>query len=207
MLGVRRTDGADFDTIECLIGDSYVSHCPVSYVWIRAYLDGVVVADYAIDVPRSAPVGLTNGQFDELRIGAYSNANSRNMAYADRNERAPSQSITVDDIRFGSINLGPILSLSSTCPGNMTAQVINASPRSTVALIFALRNGQFTIPNGPCAGTTLPITGNVQLVTTKQTDNQGRATITGNVPNAACGKRLVVVDAATCQVSNVVRVE
>jgi hypothetical protein len=89
----------------------------------------------------------------------------------------------------------------------MTAQVINASPRSTVALIFALRNGQFTIPNGPCAGTTLPITGNVQLVTTKQTDNQGRATITGYVPQTACGKRLVIMDVATCQVSNVVRVE
>jgi hypothetical protein len=207
LIGLRRSDGQLFDAVEFMVGDGFISHCSLSYVWIRALFDGVVVADYTIDLSRFEIIGFTGGQFDELRIGTYSFPQVRNRAAKEGNERARNQSLCLDNVRIGSITLGPILSINNTCPGQMTANIINASPRSTIALIFALRNGQFTIPNGPCAGTTLPITGNVQLVTTKQTDNQGRATITGNVPQTACRKRLVIIDVATCSVSNVVRVE
>jgi hypothetical protein len=205
MMSITRIDGGSFNSVEFNVGDGYVGQC-YNYVWIRAYLDGIPIADYTVDMDRSETVGLTGGEFNELRVGAYGSAIARDSAWSRGDERAR-QAIKVDNVRIGSINLGPILSLSSTCPGTMTAQIINASPRSTIALIFALRNGQFTIPNGPCTGTILPITGHVQLITTKQTDQQGRATITGNVPPNACGKRLVIVDAATCLVSNVVRIE
>lgn len=206
MVGLRRSDGEDFTAIEFLAGDGWSANCPFTYLWIRAYLEGVRVADYTFDLPRSQIVGFTGGQFDELRIGGYTTANSRNFYYESGNERGL-QALTLDNVRIGSIDLGPLLTLSGVCPGEMAASISGATPRGTVALIFGQRAGQTTIPSGPCAGTLLPISGGVQLVSTVRADGQGNAAITGTVPPSACGGRLVVLDVATCTTSNAVRIE
>ncbi len=206
MVGLRRSDGEDFTAIEFLAGDGWSANCPFTYLWIRAYLDGVRVADYTIDLPRSQVIGFAGGQFDELRIGGYTTSDSRNFYYESGNERGL-QALTLDNVRIGLIHTGPSLSLSGVCPGGMTANVMNATPRGTVALIFGQRAGQTTIPSGPCAGTLLPISGGVQLVSTARANGQGNAAITGAVPPSACGARLVALDVATCTTSNAVRIE
>lgn len=205
MMKVIRLDGANFDAIEFNAGDGAVNHC-YDNLWIRAYLDGRVIADYLVDMPRSQIVGLVGGEFDELRIGGYSSESVRDLAYETRNERAH-QSLALDNVRIGTIHAWPSLSLTGFCPGEMTAAVSGATPRGTVALIFGQRAGQTTIPSGPCAGTLLPISGGVQLVSTARANGQGNAAITGAVPPSACGARLVALDVATCSTSNVVRVE
>ncbi len=205
MMKVVRLDGADFDAIEFNAGDGAVNHC-YDNLWIRAYLDGRVIADYLVDMPRSQIVGLVGGEFDELRIGGYSSESVRDLAYETRNERAH-QSLALDNVRIGTIHAWPSLTLSGTCPGEMAASISGATPRGTVALIFGQRAGQTTIPTGPCAGTLLPISGGVQLVSTTRADGHGNAAIAGTVPPSACGGRLVVLDVATCTTSNVVRIE
>ncbi len=205
MMKVVRLDGANFDAIEFNAGDGAVNHC-YDNLWIRAYLDGRVIADYLVDMPRSQIVGLVGGEFDELRIGGYSSESVRDLAYETRNERAH-QSLALDNVRIGSIHAWPSLSLTGVCPGGMTAAISGATPRGTVALIFGQRAGQTTIPTGPCAGTILPLTGSVQLIATTRADGQGRAAVTGPVPPAACSARLVALDVATCATSNVVRIQ
>jgi hypothetical protein len=205
MMKVVRLDGANFDAIEFNAGDGVVNHC-YDNLWIRAYLDGRVIADYLVDMPRSQIVGLVGGEFDELRIGAYSDAVGRDLAYQTGNERAH-QALALDNVRIGSIHAWPSLTLTGACPGAMSAGIGNATPNETVALIFGQRVGQTPIPSGPCAGTLLPLAGGVQLVGTTRADGQGNAAIAGTVPPAACGGRLLALDAATCGTSNVVRIE
>lgn len=205
MLSVTRLDREAFDAIEFNAGNGIVDQC-YNYLWIRAYLDGVPIADYLVDMPRWETVGLVGGEFDEIRVGSYSTPGGRDNVARDGNERAI-QTLMIDNVRVGSIHAWPSLTLSGRRPGEMAASISGATPRGSVALIFGQRSGQTTIPTGPCAGTLLPISGGVQLVSTARANGQGNAAITGAVPPSACGGRLVALDVATCTTSNVVRVE
>lgn len=113
------------------------------------------------------------------------------------------------DIHFvltGSSGGGFNLSLSGNCPGAVTASTTGATAGGTVAYIFGLNTGSTTIPSGPCAGTQLGIQGSVQLVGTDTADGSGNSSLSGNAPNAACGRFLQALDVSTCSTSNVAQI-
>jgi hypothetical protein len=205
MLSITRLDGKPFDAIEFNAGDGLVNNC-FNYLWIRAVLDGVVVADFGIDMPRWQTVGLVGGEFDEIRVGAYTNAPTRDFVMQNGNERSI-QTLAIDNVRFGTLTPAPTLTLTGSCPGPMTADIANATPNGTVALIFGRREGQTPIPTGPCAGTILPIADQIQLAATTRADPNGEASLTLPVPSPACGGRLIALDAPTCAVSRAVVIE
>ncbi|MFG0330178.1 MAG: hypothetical protein ACF8PN_09800 [Phycisphaerales bacterium] len=89
----------------------------------------------------------------------------------------------------------------------MTLEATGATPNSNVAFIYAFGTGSVAIPNGnPCAGTILDLAGgSAQLGAVVTSDASGTATVTPNVPAAACGVVVVqALDVATCDTSNVV---
>ncbi len=97
------------------------------------------------------------------------------------------------------------LRVSGACPGSISLDWSNATPSSTMGIVFALNTGSFTVGGGPCAGTMLGLgTTQLQLVRTLSTGS-GMGTVSGNVGTSACGGylQLVVVDASPCTTSNV----
>lgn len=100
------------------------------------------------------------------------------------------------------------LSLNGSCPGGMRLQVAGATAQGTVGILLGLREGSYTIPSGPCQGTTLGLAGQgLRLLATPRADGNGEVTLSRNVPGGACGQFLQAVDGATCDVSNVVEIE
>jgi len=100
---------------------------------------------------------------------------------------------------------GPTLRLSGSCPGSIGVHWGNATPNSTMGILFASNTGSFTIGSGPCAGTTLGLgTQNLQLVNTVNTGT-GSGQVNGNAGPGACSGfvQLVVVDGSPCATSNV----
>jgi len=209
MLGVTRVDRADFDAIEFNAGDGFVANC-FDYLWIRAYLDGVAVADYTVDMPRWQTVGLVGGEFDEIRVGAYSGPTGRNRACADGNERAL-QALAIDNVRFGTIIARLMLAVDASCPdgGPIRIEWSGATPGGQVALIFAREEGSFTIPPGnPCTGTQLGLGANqIRLAWQGPAGPNGSRTLNANTGPAACGGYLQLLDLTPCATSNVARIE
>ncbi len=105
------------------------------------------------------------------------------------------------------VRLAPPFSLAVTgsCPGSMTATASGATSGGRVAFIRATGTGSQRIPPGnPCAGTTLGLDRTAVLVASPVANQQGVASITGNVPANACGRVfLQTVDISTCTTSNV----
>ncbi len=209
MLSITRLDGADFDALEFNAGDGFVSNC-INYLWIRAYLDGMPIADYTVDMPRWQTVGLVGGEFDEIRVGAYSTPGGRDNVARDRNERAH-QAIAIDNVRFGSITPAPALSVAATCPqgGPIRIEWSGATPNGQVALIFAREEGSFTIPPGnPCEGTPLGLSSNqIQLAWQGPAGPNGARTLNTTAGPIACAGHLQLLDLTTCATSNVAHIE
>jgi len=209
MLGITRVDGADFEAVEFNAGDGFVANC-FDYLWIRAYLDGIAVADYTVDMPRWQTVGLVGGEFDEIRVGAYNSASARDFAFQRRNER-DLQALAIDNVRFGSITPAPMLSVAATCPngGPIRIEWTGATPDGQVALIFARNTGSFTIPgNRPCTGTQLGLGADqIQLAFQGRSGPDGSRTLNADAGPGACGGYLQLLDLTTCATSNVARVE
>ncbi len=97
------------------------------------------------------------------------------------------------------------LTTSGPCPGRITATASGATPGGNVGFARAMGVGSQQIPNGnPCAGTVLGLNQTATLVSVRNADGQGVATISGNVPANACGRVfLQAIDVTTCTTSNV----
>jgi len=93
-------------------------------------------------------------------------------------------------------------SVSGTCPGTVTVHWNNATPNRQQGIVFGNTLGQTTIPNGPCQGTVLGVAGNVRLVNTIGTGS-GSGQVNGTAGTAACGHRLQLVEAGSCNTSTV----
>ncbi|NOG53772.1 MAG: PEP-CTERM sorting domain-containing protein [Planctomycetes bacterium] len=105
---------------------------------------------------------------------------------------------------------GPQLAVDSACPdsGPATVSWTNATPNGTVGLLFAANEGSVVIPIGPCAGSTLGLGAQrLQLLMTAITDADGNGSIQRTAPAIACGSYLQLIDASTCETSNVARIE
>lgn len=109
----------------------------------------------------------------------------------------------IDFVELYSAPTGPTLAISGTCPGSMTASVSNMTPNGPV--VFARGGvGSTFIPNGACAGLSVPVSGAQQLATVSA-DSNGDASLTANAPAAACGAvSVVAVDGASCTATNVI---
>ena len=109
-----------------------------------------------------------------------------------------------DEIGPGGFTLG----LSGSCPGTVTVSWSDATPSSMMGIVFANGTGNFTIPGGPCSGTTLGLgSAGLRLVNTISTGS-GSGSVNGTAGTAACGHylQLVVVDGSPCTTSNVAQI-
>lgn len=96
------------------------------------------------------------------------------------------------------------LSVSGACPGVVTLTARNATPRATVAFVYAFGRGSVIIPSGPCAGTRLGLNATATLLRTVRADAGGTATTSGSAPPSACGRVFVqALDTSNCSTSNV----
>lgn len=94
------------------------------------------------------------------------------------------------------------LRVSGQCPGTLTLNWNNATPNRQQGIVFGLNAGQTTIPNGPCQGTVLGVSGQVRLVNTIGTGN-GSGSVNGQAGTGACGGKLQLVESGSCDTSNV----
>lgn len=100
------------------------------------------------------------------------------------------------------------LSLDGSCPGRITVNWSGATPSRTMGIVFANGTGNFTIPGGPCGGTTLGLgSAGLRLVNTVSTGS-GAGHVNGNAGTAACGHylQLVVADGGPCTTSNTAQI-
>jgi len=107
----------------------------------------------------------------------------------------------IDDVRFefaGGYRLG----VEGVCPGTVTVSWSGATPNVQQAIVFGANAGSTTIPGGPCAGTVLGMQGGIQLVRMLGTGS-GSGSVNGNAGTAACGHFLQLVEAGSCNTSNV----
>ena len=95
------------------------------------------------------------------------------------------------------------ISVSGTCPGRVDVSYENATPDTTLALLFAANTGNVVIPNGPCAGTQLGLGANQLQVVRQFNSGNGSGQTGGNVPGRACGGFLQMIEAGSCATSNV----
>ncbi|GEM_PF-2889630 len=106
---------------------------------------------------------------------------------------------------------GPSLTVNATCPsgGPIMISWSGATPRSTIALVYARNTGSFRIPsNYACAGTALGLGSNqVQLAYQGASGTDGSKTLNSNTGPGVCGGYFQLLDVATCSTSNVVRAE
>ena len=196
MMTVERLDGADFGTIEMQLGDGW---CKANlYVWVQAYNDGNLVAEWDIDTTWGTYIGVTGGGFDELHLAGYFDAATRD-AHNDMGYNA----IGIDNVGFiGGVG-GPNISVGGSCPGTATVQYSGFASNTQVGIVFASNTGSVVIPNGPCAGTQLGLGAqNLQLVNTFNSGS-GSGQVQGQAGVSACGGFLQLVESGSCATSNV----
>lgn len=97
---------------------------------------------------------------------------------------------------------GYVLTVRGTCPGTLTIEWRGATPSQQQGLVFGADQGSTIIPTGPCQGTMLGVQGQVRLVNTFGTGN-GSGSVNGRAGTAACGHYLQLVEAGSCNTSNV----
>ncbi len=97
------------------------------------------------------------------------------------------------------------LSVRGQCPGALTVSWSGATPSRQQGIVFGNSTGSTMIPNGACAGTQLGIQGGVQLVNTIGTGSGG-GSVNGNAGTFACGHYLQLVEAGSCNTSNVAQI-
>lgn len=101
----------------------------------------------------------------------------------------------------------PAATLNGPCPGSATLDILGATPNATIAILFASDRGQTDIPSGfVCEGTTIHLNATARVVETATTDGNGNYSTSGQLPAAACGGYVQVIDLTSCHVSNLVAI-
>jgi len=97
---------------------------------------------------------------------------------------------------------GLTLAINGPCPGPATVTLAGAAPFAGVAFANG-PGGSFTIPGGPCAGTSLGISGPT-LLGIFSADAAGSISLAVTLPAGFCGSTLQAVDISSCTASNAV---
>ncbi len=98
---------------------------------------------------------------------------------------------------------GPLLGAYGACPGQGALRIGDATAGGQVALLTGDVPGVTVIPGGPCPGVALDL-GAPRLLSIVDADAAGNVALARNLPQAACGAAIQVVDLESCLVSNVV---
>lgn len=94
VLGVKKTDNSDFAQVETMVGAGFGG--PNVYLWVQAYNNGVQVGSFDLDTTYGQYIGVKGGGFDEVRIGGYNDAGSRNA-----HNEGTFQALAVDNFSWG----------------------------------------------------------------------------------------------------------
>lgn len=97
------------------------------------------------------------------------------------------------------------LSLSGQCPGTVTLRWSGATPNRQQGIVFGNSQGSTTIPGGVCQGTVLGIQGQVRLINVIGTGS-GSGSTSGPAGTSACRRYLQLVEAPSCNTSNVAQI-
>lgn len=119
-----------------------------------------------------------------------------------RDSGAISDVVAIDNFSFVTQPPGPVLTVVGNCPGTNIIQVDGASPFATVILLYGPA-GSFTLPSGPCAGTTLDLAA-PNIAGLFAADLSGSVTLSAMIPAGICGISVQAVEPSTCLASNVV---
>ncbi|MFT4625694.1 MAG: hypothetical protein ACI8PZ_004365 [Myxococcota bacterium] len=100
---------------------------------------------------------------------------------------------------------GLTLDLTGACPGPLELDVVGATRGASIAVLAGAGAGSTPIAGGPCADVDSTLAGPLRLFgPVRDPDGDGRYLLTPRVPDAACDRSFVVVDLASCEVSNAV---
>jgi CotH protein/lamin tail-like protein len=94
--------------------------------------------------------------------------------------------------------------VEGSCPGTVRVAAIQATPGGNLALLYSPNPGSWSISAGnPCAGTQLGLAAPVALATLLPVDGNGVARLELNLPAAACGVYVQMIDPTLCATTNV----
>jgi hypothetical protein len=96
---------------------------------------------------------------------------------------------------------GFTIRLSGDCPGQKTLEWSGAGS-GQMGIVVGNSQGNTTIPNGPCQGTQLGISGGLILYNVIGTQG-GQGQVSTTVGTPACGKFVQCINTGTCDTSNV----
>lgn len=100
VLGVTMLDTSDFNQVETMVGAGFGG--PNVYLWVQAYNNGVQVGSFDLDTTYGSYIGVKGGGFDEVRIGGYNDAASR-----DAHNELNFQALAVDNFSYGGVIPAP----------------------------------------------------------------------------------------------------
>ncbi len=148
--------------------------------------------DEANNVVDSANVNLLSGTWSYIEVnGAIDHVRMSSISFL----------LAVDDLSWEGMGGGYQLDVTGQCPGTLTVSWSGATPSRQQGLVFGNQTGSTTIPRGPCQGTTLGLQGSVQLVRMLSTGS-GSGSVNGTT-SAGCGGQLQLIEAGSCNTSNV----
>jgi len=106
---------------------------------------------------------------------------------------------------FEPVLVSPQLSITGTCPGEITVASSGTTPRSGVRLYHSANEGGFTLVGGDCDGTQVDLDA-PDLAREGNTDFTPDFTLPRRVDEFWCGRYLQMLDENTCLTSEVVQV-
>jgi len=106
---------------------------------------------------------------------------------------------------FEKVLVSPQLSISGTCPGEITITSGGNTPRDRVELYQSANAGTFALAGGRCEGTQLGLDA-PELIRDGTTDFTPDFTLSRSVDEFWCGRYLQMIDMKTCLTSEVVQV-
>ena len=155
----------------------------------------------ALDADTPYWIGVAGDNYDLGQISVLTPGDGR---MAQFNFRTFTDHAGVGDQMFRLRGYASRLTLSGSCPGQVTATVHSATPGGVALLLFAFGRGELVIPPpNPCAGTQLGLNATARFVAAEGVDEEGRTVLIGNAPARACGGFLQVLQTPQCIASNV----
>lgn len=96
LINVTRTDGAALGALEMNVS-SGLGAGSTNFMWIQAWSEGSIVAEFDIDVAQGTLIGVA-GTFDEVRLGSYFS-----VAQRDAHDTTNLNVLALDNVAFGSV--------------------------------------------------------------------------------------------------------
>lgn len=99
MVEITMVDGADFADLEMQVSGGWTGGVTgTNYIWVQVLSAGSLVGEFDVDVLSGRYLGITGGGFDQIMIGAYATASSR-----DAHNPNARNAIAIDNLRAGSV--------------------------------------------------------------------------------------------------------